>query len=85
MSGYRNRSVSPRIGLVLLLSTSILALAACTSPASSGASSVASSVPSSGDDGAVNVTLTEWAVVLDKTTAPAGTVAFRVTNAGTQF
>ncbi|HTI30459.1 MAG TPA: copper-binding protein [Methylomirabilota bacterium] len=91
MSGYLNRSVGRRTGLVLLLSTSILVLAACSSPASSStpssgvASTGASSAPSSGDDNAINVTLTEWAVVLDKTTAPAGTVAFKVTNAGTQF
>ena len=40
---------------------------------------------SSGDDNAVKVTLTEWAVVLDKTSALAGSVAFTVTNAGTKF
>jgi uncharacterized cupredoxin-like copper-binding protein len=81
MSGNDNRLDSGRTGLVLLLSSFILALAACSTPASSGASSA----PSSGDDNAVNVTLTEWAVVLDKASAPAGTVAFHVTNAGTQF
>ena len=91
MNGYCNQSLAGRVGLVLLLSTSILVLAACSSPASSStpssgaASSGTSSAPSSGDDNAINVTLTEWAVVLDKTTAPAGTVAFKVTNAGTQF
>jgi len=87
MSGYCNRSAGGRIGLGLLLSTSILVLAACSSPASSStaSNSAASSAPSSGDDNAINVTLTEWAVVLDKATAPAGTVAFKITNAGTQF
>lgn len=86
MSVLGNRSASGRVGLGLLLSVSILALAACSSPASSGtASSGTSSAPSSGADTAVTVTLTEWAVVLDKTSAPAGSVAFHVTNAGTQF
>lgn len=35
--------------------------------------------------GTVKVTLTEWAVVADKASVPAGTVSFEVTNAGTQF
>ena len=81
MSGYGNRLVSGRIGLILLLSISILALAACSSPASSGPNSA----PPSGDASAVKVTLTEWAVVLDKASATAGSVAFTVTNAGTKF
>jgi uncharacterized cupredoxin-like copper-binding protein len=72
------RMASRRIWPVVL-ATSILALAACSSPASSGTSSA----PSPG--AAIKVTLTEWAVVLDKTSAPAGSVAFEVTNAGTQF
>ena len=91
MNGFRKRSVRGRIGLVLLLSISILALAACSSPASSGtassgaASSGTSNAPSAAADTTVKVTLTEWAVVLDKTSVPAGSVGFDVTNAGTQF
>ena len=80
MNGNGNRMVSGRIGLVLVLSSSILTLAACAAPASSG-----SSAPSSAAENAIKVTLTEWAVVLDKTSAPAGSVSFEVTNAGTQF
>lgn len=76
-------ATSPRRGVVLGLSFSVIAaivLVGCSSPASSGSSSE----PSSGG-AAVNATLTEWAVVLDKDTVPAGSVAFHVTNAGTQF
>ena len=62
----------------VMVAISILVLAACSSSGSSSA-------PSSGGGNAVNVTLTEWAVVLDKTSAPAGKVAFKVTNSGTQF
>ncbi len=35
--------------------------------------------------GSVKVTLTEWAVVTDKASVPAGKVSFVVTNSGTQF
>jgi len=75
-----------RIALSLpLFVAGALLLAACSSPASSGSSSGSSSAPSTGAANAVKVTLTEWAVVLDKTSVPAGSVAFEVTNAGTQF
>ena len=40
---------------------------------------------SSAAGGTVKVTLTEWAVVTDKASIPAGDVTFDVTNAGTQF
>ena len=40
---------------------------------------------SSAAGGSVKVTLTEWAVVTDKASVPAGDVTFDVTNAGTQF
>jgi uncharacterized cupredoxin-like copper-binding protein len=82
---------APR-GLSLGLSLSVIAallLVGCSSPASSGStapSTAASSAAASNDEGAtVNVTLTEWAVVLDKTSVPAGNVFFHVTNAGTKF
>jgi uncharacterized cupredoxin-like copper-binding protein len=81
-----------RRGAALGLSLSVIAaivLAGCSSTASSGSSapsSAASAPARSNDEGAtVNVTLTEWAVVLDKNSVPAGNVFFHVTNAGTQF
>ena len=40
---------------------------------------------SAASGGSVKVTLTEWAVVTDKASVPAGTVEFVVTNSGTQF
>ena len=64
-----------------VLTVSLLALAACSSPAGSNTSSA----PSTGDGQTIKVTLTEWAVVMDKTSAPAGSLTFEVTNAGTQF
>ena len=80
MNNHDTAMFPGRAGLILILSMSILGLAACAAPASSGASTGPSS-----DDNVVNVTLTEWAVALDKSSAPAGTVAFKVTNGGTQF
>jgi iron uptake system component EfeO len=73
-------SAAPIRRSVVVLVGAILALAGCSTPAGS-----TSSAPSSGAEGTVKVTLTEWAVVLDKDTAPAGNVTFQVTNAGTQF
>jgi uncharacterized cupredoxin-like copper-binding protein len=94
-SEISDKATHPRRGLAigLVLSTvAAIVLVGCSSPASSAPSSVAPSsvAPSSGaasnDEGAtVTVTLTEWAVILDKTSAPAGKVLFNVTNAGTQF
>ena len=40
---------------------------------------------SAASGGSVKVTLTEWAVVTDKASVPAGKVEFVVTNSGTQF
>jgi hypothetical protein len=40
---------------------------------------------SAASGGSVKVTLTEWAVVTDKASVPAGTVEFVVTNSGTEF
>jgi len=73
-------SAAPIRRSVVVLVGALLALAACSSPAWS-----TSSAPSSGAGDTVKVTLTEWAVVLDKDTASAGNVTFEVTNAGTQF
>jgi len=81
MNGISDRMLGHRVGVALFLSISILGLAACAAPASTGNSAP----PPSGDAAAVKVTLTEWAVVLDKNSAPAGNVTFDVTNAGTKF
>lgn len=75
MNGTRTRRS------IAVLTLSLLALAACSSPAGSNSSAA----PSSGNGQTVKVTLTEWAVVIDETSAPAGSVTFEVTNAGTQF
>ena len=80
-SAIRDKASHPRLGLAISLSLSVVAaivLAGCSSAASSGSSSAPSG-------GAINVTLTEWAVVLGEPSAPAGSVSFNVTNAGTQF
>ncbi len=69
----RHRGRGPAIGLALLVFGALVA-AGCSSPASSAAGGTT-----------VKVTLTEWAVVLDKASVPAGNVTFEVTNAGTQF
>jgi hypothetical protein len=63
----------PAIALALSLVGALVA-AGCSSPASSAAGGTI-----------VKVTLTEWAVVLDKASVPSGDVKFEVTNAGTQF
>jgi len=81
----------PRRGLAIGLTLSVVAgliLIGCSSPASSGSNNGSTSAPPapSNDEGAtITVTLTEWAVILDKNSAPAGTALFHVTNAGTQF
>lgn len=67
--------------LVLSLSAAALLVAGCSSAASSGPSSAAASAAT----GSIKVTLTEWALVPDKASAPAGNVTFDVTNGGTQF
>jgi uncharacterized cupredoxin-like copper-binding protein len=65
---------------MVVLSGALLALTACSTPAGSGTSGAPSTAGQ-----AIKVTLTEWAVVLDKSSAPAGSVTFEVTNSGTQF
>jgi uncharacterized cupredoxin-like copper-binding protein len=87
-----DKAIRPRGSVALGLSLTVISaivLVGCSNAASSGASSAASigaSSAASNDEGAtVTVTLTEWAVVLDKTSVPAGNVLFNVTNAGTQF
>jgi uncharacterized cupredoxin-like copper-binding protein len=89
-----DKATHPRRGLAIGLALSTVAaivLVGCSSPASSGTSTAPSSAPqssgvASNDEGAtVNITLTEWAVIPDKTSVPAGNVLFNVTNAGTQF
>jgi len=72
----RARGHGPVVALAFLL-IGALVLTGCSSPASSS--------PSSAAGGTVKVTLTEWAVVTDKASVPAGDVTFEVTNAGTQF
>lgn len=72
----RRRGRAPAVALALF-AFGVLVLAGCSSSGSNAASSAAG--------GTVNVTLTEWAVVTDKASVPAGDVAFEVTNAGTQF
>lgn len=67
--------------LVLSLSAAALLVAGCSSAASSGPSSAAASAAT----GSIKVTLTEWALIPDKASAPAGNVTFDVTNAGTLF
>lgn len=93
-SEISDKATQRRRGLAIGLALSTVAaivLVGCSSAASSGTSSAPSTAAhSSGevtnDEGAsVNVTLTEWAVIIDKTTVPAGNVFFHVTNAGTQF
>lgn len=81
-SATSDKATRPRRGIAIGLSSAVIAaivLVGCSNAANSG-----SSAPSSGG-AAVNVTLTEWAVVLDKSSVPAGNVSFHVTNAGTQF
>lgn len=70
----RGRSPAVVLAFVVL---GVLVLAGCSSPASSAGGSAAGST--------VTVTLTEWAVVMDKASVPAGNVTFNATNAGTQF
>ena len=89
-----DKAIHPRRGLAIGLALSVFAglvLVGCSSPASSGSSGAQSSAAqssvaaSTGGGTTVNVTLTEWAVIPDKTSVPAGNVTFHVTNAGTQF
>lgn len=84
-AALRGISLGPSLSLI-----AAVALVGCSSPAGSGSAApstaAASSAAASTDEGAtVNVTLTEWAVILDKTSVPAGSVFFHVTNAGTKF
>jgi uncharacterized cupredoxin-like copper-binding protein len=79
-------------GSALVLSLSAVAallLVGCSSAASSTPSSAASSTPSSAAasaaTGSIKVTVTEWAVIPDEASAPAGNVTFDVTNAGPLF
>ena len=63
-------------GLTAMLSLVVVGavvLVGCSSPASTAPGST------------VNVTLTEWAVVVDKASVPAGKVTFDVTNSSTFF
>ena len=92
MNFRADKAIHPRPRVAIGLSLAVIAaivLVGCSNPASSGASSAASpeaSSAASSDEGAtVNVTLTEWAVVLDTASVPAGNVLFNVTNAGLQF
>ena len=93
-----DKATHPRRQVALGLSVAVVAamvVAGCASPASSGSTApstggTSSTAPStaavsSDEVASVNVTLTEWAVIVDKTTVPAGNVFFHVTNAGTQF
>jgi uncharacterized cupredoxin-like copper-binding protein len=73
-----------------LSAVAALLLAGCSSapsssPSSSAPASALTSAPASAATGSVKVTLTEWAVIPDKTSATAGNVTFEVTNAGPQF
>lgn len=72
----RRRGRGPVVALALFV-VGVLVLAGCASATSSSASSAAG--------GTVKVTLTEWAVVTDSASVPAGDVSFEVTNASTQF
>ena len=93
MAPYINDKATSRgraTALVLSLSAvAALLLAGCSSaPSSSPSSAPASaltSAPASAATGSVKVTLTEWAVIPDKTSATAGNVTFEVTNAGPQY
>jgi uncharacterized cupredoxin-like copper-binding protein len=69
---------------IMVLSTLVaLALSACTRDASSGATAPPPNPAAATADGAaINVTLKEMTVALDKTQAPAGTTTFVVQNTG---
>jgi uncharacterized cupredoxin-like copper-binding protein len=66
----KGRGSATALGLLVV---GAFVVAGCSSPASSEAG------------GTVTVTLTEWAIVTDAASVPAGDVEFVVTNAGTQF
>ncbi len=91
-SNINDKPTGRGLGTVHVLALSAVAalvLASCSSSSSSPSSpsspSSASSAAASAATGSINVTLTEWAVIPDKASAPAGTVTFAVTNAGPQF
>lgn len=88
-SNINDKATGRGRGTVLVLALSAVAallLASCSSssssPSSSGSPSSAAASPATG---AINVTLTEWAVIPDQASASAGNVTFAVTNAGPQF
>lgn len=72
----RRRGRGPAVTMAIFI-LGMLVVAGCSTPASSA--------PSSAAGGTVKVTLTEWAVITDTASVPAGNVTFEVTNAGTQF
>jgi uncharacterized cupredoxin-like copper-binding protein len=65
--------VRRRAAMLSLLVFGAVVLVGCSSPASSAPGST------------VKVTLTEWAIVVDKASVPAGKVTFDVTNASSYF
>ena len=76
---YRN---SPRILAVMLFALmSVSLFAACSSDDDSTDATATASTET--DETTVSVTLKEWAVEADRTSAPAGEVKFNVENSGT--
>lgn len=71
------------LGTLAILS---LVVSACGGPDSGGALEPpdGSAPPTASDVAQVRVTLSEWTVVADPVSAPAGLANFRVTNEGTQ-
>ena len=84
----RGRSRGPAGAVAVLLLGGVM-LAACGSSASTSSASASTSSASTSSSTAagatVKVTLTEWAVIPDISTASAGAITFDVTNAGTMF
>jgi uncharacterized cupredoxin-like copper-binding protein len=80
-------------GAVALLLLGGVMLAACGSSASSSSASTSSAststssagTSSAGAGATVKITLTEWALIPDVSSASAGAITFDVTNAGTMF
>ena len=66
----------PRLGAILVASLVVISVSACGSATSSSAPAA---------DGAIAVTLSEWAVVPAQVKAPAGSITFAVANKGTQI
>ena len=75
-----SRSVRPMRLAALIAPLAVLALAACSSPATSGAPASATALP----PGAVAVETKEYAFTPSTITVPAGSVTFVVKNAGTE-